>query len=150
MTGKGGAFADLTLLSHNNVGIEFAANAGKAKDALLVLKDFILAYGPMMAMPSELAEQLGILILAMIIDSMIIENIPIGPANYIGPDLAITYGAMSPRPTPTSVSVSSTSSSSGCPDPTKSPICIVPCSVMRLLLTSLHRYSVGTKGTNAM
>jgi hypothetical protein len=131
MTGKGGAFADLTMLSHDKVGIEFAANATKAKDALLVLKDFIIAYGPIMAIPSELTEQLGTYILAIIINTMIIENVPIGPINYISPDLVVTYGAMSPRPTPTSTSSTVTSTSSGCPDPTKTPVGIQTTYVMR-------------------
>jgi hypothetical protein len=30
---------------HINKSIEFIATAGKAKDALLILKDFIIAYG---------------------------------------------------------------------------------------------------------
>lgn len=34
MSGKGAPFADLTLLSHDKIGIEFAANAEKAKEAL--------------------------------------------------------------------------------------------------------------------
>jgi hypothetical protein len=55
MAGKGGAFADLTLLSHEKVGIEFAATAVKAKEALLVLTNFITAYGPMLAIPEDLA-----------------------------------------------------------------------------------------------
>ena len=123
MASKGGPFADLTMLSHDKIGIEFAANARKAKDALMVLKDFIIAYSPVLAIPPELVDQLGTYILAILIDSMIVENIAIGPENYIGPDLAVTYGIMSPRPTPTSASVTSTSSSSGCPDPTKTPVC---------------------------
>jgi len=122
MTGQGGAFADLTMLSHDKIGIQFAANAGKAKDALVVLKDFIVAYAPMMVMPEQMAEELGTYILAIIIDAMIIENVPIGPMNYIDPNLAVTYGAMSSRPTPTSASATSTSSSTGCPDPSKTPV----------------------------
>jgi hypothetical protein len=124
MSGKGGAFADLTLMSHDKIGIEFVATAGKAKDALLILKDFIIAYGPILAMPEELAEQLGTYILAIIIDAVVIEHVPIGPVNVIGPDLAVTYGTMSPRPSPTPTATSTTpvSSSSGCPDPTKTPV----------------------------
>jgi hypothetical protein len=121
MSKRGGAFADLTLLDHNKMGIEFAATAGKAKDALLVLKDFIIAYGPMLAIPEEFAERLGTYVLAIILDAIVIDNIPIGPQNYIGPELAVSYGRMSPKPTPTSTAPPS-SSSSGCPDPTKTPV----------------------------
>jgi hypothetical protein len=119
MAGKGGAFADLTLLSHEKVGIEFAATAVKAKEALLVLTKFITAYGPMLAIPEDLAGQLGTYILALVIDSLLVDNLPIGPINYIGSDLVVTYDAMSPRPTPTSTSATSASSSSGCPDPSE-------------------------------
>jgi hypothetical protein len=122
MSGKGGAFSDLTLLSHDKMEIEFVATAVKAKDALLVLKDFIIAYGPFLAIPEVFAEQFGTFVLALIIDAVVIENFPIGQMNYIGPDLAVTYGAMSPRPTPTPTSSTSASSSSGCPDPTQTPV----------------------------
>lgn len=101
--------------------IDSAATAGKAKDALLVLKDFIIAYNAVLAVPEELVNQLGTYILAIIIDAIVIENVEIGPENFLGPDLAVMYGAMSPRPTPTSTAPTSSSSSSGCPDPTKTP-----------------------------
>jgi hypothetical protein len=119
MSQKGGALADLTLLDHSKMGMEFAATAGKAKEALLVLKDFIIAYGPVLAIPEEHAEQLGIYVLAIVVHA-ILEKIPIGPENYIRPEIAVSYGAMSPRPTPTTTAPSS--SSSGCPDPTKTPV----------------------------
>jgi hypothetical protein len=120
MSQKGGALADLTLLDHSKMGIEFAATAGKAKEALLVLKDFIIAYGPVLAIPEESAEQIGIYVLAIVVGALI-DNIPIGPVNYLRPELAVTYDAMSPKPTPTTAAPSS-SSSSGCPDPTQTPV----------------------------
>jgi hypothetical protein len=122
--GKGGPLADLMLLDHDQIGIQFAANAEKAKDALLVLTDFISAYGAVFAIPEQSMEQLATYILALIIDSLVVDKIAIGEMNYIGQELAVTYGAMEPKPTaptPKSASVSS-SSSSGCPDPTKTPV----------------------------
>lgn len=122
MARKGGPFADLTMLSHENIGIELAATAIKAKEALLILEDFILAYSVVLAIPPQLVDQLGTYILAIVVDSMVIEHVDIGPENYIGPDLAVTYGAMSPRPSPTSTSATPSSSSSGCPDPSATPV----------------------------
>jgi hypothetical protein len=145
MAGKGGTFADLTLLSHEKVGIEFAATAVKAREALLVLTNFITAYGPMLAIPEELAGQLGTYILALVIDSFLVDNLPIGPINYIGPDLAVTYDAMSPRPTPTSTSATSTSSSSGCPDPAKTLVWMYYRLSTVFRLTFSHRYPVEKK-----
>lgn len=96
MSGKGDRFADLTMLSHDNIGIEFAVTAGKAKEALLVLKDFIIAYSPVLAIPPELVEQFGTYVLAIIIDSLVINDTPVGPMNFIGPDLAVMQLAHSP------------------------------------------------------
>lgn len=120
MAGNGGTFADLTLLSHDRIGMEFANGADKAKEALLVLRTFILAYSPILAIPEDIVDQLGTYVLAIIIDALILDNIPIGPTNTIDPALAVTYGAMKPKPTPTSASA--TPSTSGCPDPTQTPV----------------------------
>ncbi|OAL44289.1 hypothetical protein IQ07DRAFT_649330 [Pyrenochaeta sp. DS3sAY3a] len=117
MAGNGGPLADLTLMRHDQMGLQLAETATQAKQALVILKDFILAFSPVLGITPELVEPLGIYVLALIIDSMVIDKIPIGAVNVIAPDVAVTYGAMSPRPTPTSSSASPTSS--GCPEETQ-------------------------------
>jgi hypothetical protein len=148
MAGKGGPLADLTLLNHDRIGIEFAANAAKAKDALVVLKDFILAYSAVLAIPETNVEQLATYILAVIIDALVIDNIAIGATNYIEQELAVTYDAMRPRPTPTSASVTS-STSSGCPDPTKTPVSNIGGPHCETLLTSINSSCADRKTATA-
>jgi hypothetical protein len=81
MAGKGGPLADLTLLDHDQIGMQFAANAEKAKDALLVLTNFISAYSAVFAIPEQSMEQLATYILALIIDSLVVNKIAIGEIN---------------------------------------------------------------------
>lgn len=121
-SGKGAPFGDLTLLSHDKMGLQIYGTAGKAKDALDVLMKFIAAYSSTLAIPEDLVEQLALYVLVLVLNSVVFDSIPIGPQNFISPDVGVIYGAMSPRPTPTSASATPSSSSSGCPDPTNTPV----------------------------
>jgi hypothetical protein len=120
MAGKGGPLADLILVSHDKIRMQLANSAPLAKKALVELQGFILLYSPLLSIPPQLLEQLGTLVVALVVDTLILDKLPIGPINVIRPELAITYGAMSPKPTPTSASA--TSSASACPDPSKTPV----------------------------
>ncbi|KAF1995307.1 hypothetical protein P154DRAFT_611177 [Amniculicola lignicola CBS 123094] len=121
MTGTGSAFSDLAKISFDNMRFEFAQNAKLAKDALPILRDFILALGPALAIPEKLVDQLTVYVLAIVIDALVLEKVPISPENFLGPDIVVLVGSRTATLTPTSTSTTA-SATSGCPDPTQTPL----------------------------
>jgi hypothetical protein len=75
--GKNQPFGDITLLQHDQMGIMMKGTAGNAKEALVVVKDFVIAYAPLLAIPEELIEQVATYVLALAIDQ-VIEGVKLG------------------------------------------------------------------------
>lgn len=98
-----GPWNDLLLLNPAGVHFQFAQAAGPALDAANQFADFVHTYAPLLAMPTELIDQLGPYILALAIDT-IVENIPLGERNRIKATMVSTGAS----PTGTS--------EAGCPD----------------------------------
>jgi hypothetical protein len=117
MATPGGPFGDLLLLKHDQMAFGFADAAGKAKDALVVVKDFVLAYAPMLTIPEDLADQLATYLFALAIET-VIEGVTLTEKNRIEASLVVT-GSLLPSPVSTT-----TSSTSSCPDPEKTPVSV--------------------------
>jgi hypothetical protein len=114
MARKGGPLADLILVSYNKIQMQLANSAPLAKKALIELQGFILLYSPLLSISPQLLKQLGTLVVALVVDTLILNKLPIELINVIRLELAITYSAMSLKPTTTSALA--TSSASACPN----------------------------------
>ncbi|KAB5539434.1 hypothetical protein GE09DRAFT_1248586 [Coniochaeta sp. 2T2.1] len=98
-----GPWNDLLLLNPAGVHFQFAQAAGPAMDAANQFADFVHTYAPLMAVPTELVDQLATYVFALAIDA-IVESIPLGERNRIKATMVTT----SASPTGTSAP--------GCPD----------------------------------
>lgn len=99
----GGPFNDLLVLNPAGVHFQFAQAAGPVLDAANQFADFVRTYAPLMAVPPELADQLGVYIFALAID-LFVENIPLGESNRIKATMVTTSAGPTGTSTP------------GCPD----------------------------------
>jgi len=118
--GKGAPLGDVVMLKHDQMSIVLKQSAGKAKDAIFMMKDFVIAYGPMLAIPEDLVEQVGLYLAAIIIDA-VVTGVAIGAQTVLDTDLwALEKEPTKPKPSPSSTPTSS--SKQPCPDPTQTPV----------------------------
>ncbi|KAM0280464.1 hypothetical protein ACHAQH_004043 [Verticillium albo-atrum] len=110
----GGPWNDLLLLNPN--GVHFNFRPGMALEAMNVFAEFLRAYAPLMAVPEELANDIGVYILALAIHT-IVENVPLAEKNRFKSDLVSTGTQDAPSSTAT-----------GCPEPTTGDLKDCPCS----------------------
>lgn len=106
MANRGGPLNDLLLLNTGHVTFDFAEAAGAVTRASNVVTDFVLAYAPMLDISPDLAEQLGNLLFALAVNT-IMEGRAIIQNNRI-PAASITTD----EPSPTS-----------CPNPEETEVC---------------------------
>lgn len=114
-SGKGGPFSDIAMIKHNQMSIMIKDTAKKAKEAFFVIKDFVIAYGPMLAIPEEVIEQVAIYVAAVVINA-VVDGIAVEAQTLLAVDVWVAVADPSQTELPT------TTSKSGCPDPTKKPV----------------------------
>ena len=107
---------DLLLLDPSRLVFGFPAAAGDVARAAGVAVTFVQAYAPLLAIPDELAIQLGNFLFALALDTLV-NNLPLGAENRIQSSLVTTS-----KPTTTKPTTTATSTTSGCPNPTTSPV----------------------------
>ncbi|KAM0330636.1 hypothetical protein ACHAQA_003586 [Verticillium albo-atrum] len=106
MSQRGGPFNDLLLINPAHLSFDFAEAAGAVAQAANVASDFVRAYAPMLDISPDLAEQLGNLLFALAVNTLM-ENRPLGKSNRIE---ASKIETETPTATPT-----------GCPNPDSTP-----------------------------
>ncbi|EGY18373.1 uncharacterized protein VDAG_08707 [Verticillium dahliae VdLs.17] len=107
MSQRGGPFNDLLLINPAHLSFDFAETAGAVARAANVASDFVRACTPMLDISPALAEQLGNLLFALAVNTLI-ENRPVNQNNRIEASLIRTEA---PTALPTS-----------CPDPKSTPV----------------------------
>jgi hypothetical protein len=117
MAQQGGVLNDLLLIDPARLGFGFADNAGDIARAAGVAVDFVRAYAPLLALPDEVATQLGNILFALALDTLI-NNLPLGDENRIQSSLVTTATQTTTATTTTTTS----STSSGCPNATSTPV----------------------------
>ncbi|KXJ93558.1 hypothetical protein Micbo1qcDRAFT_203626 [Microdochium bolleyi] len=82
MVRPGGAFNDMLLINPTSVAIKFSEVAVPVFRASRVLAEFVLAYAPMLDIPTEAAEMLGNFVFALAVQTLV-ENVPLAAENPI-------------------------------------------------------------------
>ena len=109
MTNRGGPLNDLLLLNTGHLTFSFAEAAGAVTRASNVLTAFVLDYAPLMDIGPDLAEQVGNLLFALAVNT-IVEGSPIKQSNRISGDKIKTDEPSDEK----------------CPGPEGNPVCLDP------------------------
>lgn len=103
-------FSELLVTDMSKLHFDLSAAVGKGQEAVAVLSTFIKAYSPLVAPGVEVSEQLAIMILLLVYDTLV-ENIPIGAHNRIKSEMIDFKEDNEPSP--------SSTSSGACPEATE-------------------------------
>jgi hypothetical protein len=115
--GKDAPFGDLTLLQYDQESLVLKENVGNFADAVMVIRDYVFDYAPLIGLPDEVVEQVGLYVAAFAM-SYVIDGVKIGAKTVLNSNVWSAKNDQS-RPSP------SPSSKAGCPDPTATPVSII-------------------------